>query len=56
MTQPVSDEERALREALEQADGSPIRAAEILGVTRVTVWRRMKRYGIQIARVVKASA
>jgi transcriptional regulator of acetoin/glycerol metabolism len=35
-----------LIEALEQAGGNQSQAAEILGVTRVTVWNRMKKYGI----------
>lgn len=35
-----------LLEALEQADGNQSRAAELLGVTRVTVWNRMRRMGI----------
>ena len=32
--------------ALKKAGGNQTRAADILGVTRVTVWNRMKRYGI----------
>jgi transcriptional regulator of acetoin/glycerol metabolism len=47
----MTDEERQLREALEAADGSPTKAAVLLGVTRVTVHRRMKKYGISIKRV-----
>jgi two-component system, NtrC family, response regulator HydG len=47
----MTDEERQLREALETADGSPTKAAALLGVTRVTVHRRMKKYGIQIKRI-----
>jgi transcriptional regulator with PAS, ATPase and Fis domain len=35
-----------LVEALESAGGNQSRAAEILGVSRVTVWNRMKKYGI----------
>jgi len=35
-----------LIEALESAGGNQSRAAEILGISRVTVWNRMKRYGI----------
>jgi two-component system, NtrC family, response regulator HydG len=35
-----------LLEALEQAGGNQSQAAEILSVTRVTVWNRMRRYGI----------
>ena len=37
---------RQLIEALEQAGGNQSRAALILGVSRVTVWNRMKKYGL----------
>jgi two-component system, NtrC family, response regulator HydG len=47
----MTDEERQLREALARSDGSPTRAAALLQVSRVTVHRRMKKYGIQIKRV-----
>jgi two-component system, NtrC family, response regulator HydG len=45
-----TDEKKKQRllEALEQADGNQSQAAEILGVTRVTVWNRMRRYGIAV--------
>ena len=36
-----------LMEALDQAGGNQSEAARILGVSRVTVWNRMKRYNIQ---------
>ena len=39
--------EQELIAALEQTSGNQTRAAEILGVSRVTVWNRMKRYGLQ---------
>jgi transcriptional regulator of acetoin/glycerol metabolism len=35
-----------LIEALEQAGGNQSQAAEILGVTRVTVWNQMRKYGV----------
>ncbi len=41
-----SQEERELRNALKMAGGGVSRAAEILGVTRVTLWRRMGKYGV----------
>ena len=47
----MTDEERALREALTLAEGSPSKAAKILGCSRMTVWRRMKRYGIAVKRI-----
>jgi PAS domain S-box-containing protein len=37
---------RRLIEALEQTGGNQSQAAEILGVTRVTVWNQMRKYGI----------
>ncbi|MFA6648275.1 MAG: helix-turn-helix domain-containing protein, partial [Candidatus Izemoplasmatales bacterium] len=44
---PVKQSERtALVDALHQADGNQTRAAEVLGVSRVTVWKRMKKHGI----------
>jgi len=39
-----------LMEALRQVDGNQSKAAEILGVTRVTVWNQMKRFGINLKR------
>lgn len=39
---------RQLISALQQTGGNRTAAARILGVTRVTVWNRMKRYGIQL--------
>ncbi len=42
-----SEKERLL-DALQKADGNQSRAAEILGVSRITVWKRIKKYGIQL--------
>ncbi|MCP4020294.1 MAG: sigma-54-dependent Fis family transcriptional regulator, partial [Desulfobacteraceae bacterium] len=39
-------EKEALLEALKKSDGNQSKAAKILGVSRVTVWKRMKKYGI----------
>ena len=36
-----------LVEALREADGNQSKAAELLGVTRVTIWNRMRRLGVQ---------
>ena len=41
---------RQLLKALEQADGNQSEAARILGVSRVTVWNRMKKFGINLKR------
>ena len=43
-------QKKQLIEALESADGNQSQAAEILGISRVTVWNRMKRYGIMAQR------
>lgn len=43
-----ADEERAaVLAALEAAGGNRLRAAEILGMSRTTLWRRMRLYDIQ---------
>ncbi len=50
---PVSREEtkrKQLVEALEKSSGNQSEAARILGVSRVTVWNRMKKYGIRPVR------
>ncbi len=39
-----------LLEALEKSGGNQSQAAKILGVSRVTVWNRMKRYNLQSKR------
>ncbi len=43
-------QKKELLEALNVAAGNRERAAEILGVSRVTVWNRMKRFGIRSER------
>lgn len=39
-------ERRAIVAALAEADGARSRAAELLGMSRTTLWRRMREYGI----------
>jgi len=46
-------EKRELIEALEKTGGNKSKAAEYLGVSRVTVWNRMKRFNIDTPRQVK---
>jgi transcriptional regulator of acetoin/glycerol metabolism len=41
-------EKEKLIDALKQADGNQTRAAKILGVSRVTVWKRIKKFGVAI--------
>jgi two-component system response regulator HydG len=40
-------ERRYLREVLQSVDGQRIRAARILGISRKTLWKKMKTLGIQ---------
>jgi len=41
-----SAESEAIRRALEENEGDRIRTASALGISRSTLWRRIKRYGI----------
>lgn len=41
-----------LLDALKAADGNQSLAAKLLGISRVTVWNRMKRYGLRSVRQV----
>lgn len=41
-----ADERAAVLAALEAAHGNRLRAAEILGMSRTTLWRKMRLYGI----------
>lgn len=43
---------QALIDALRETGGNQSMAAEILGISRVTVWNRIKRYGISVNRDV----
>lgn len=45
-------EKSALIEALRQTNGNQTQAARLLGINRVTVWNRMKKYGIDLKRVL----
>jgi two-component system, NtrC family, response regulator HydG len=47
----VAIEKEALMAALRQTGGNQSKAARLLGVSRVTVWNRMKRYGIDLKKV-----
>jgi DNA-binding NtrC family response regulator len=41
-----SDERAAIRAALEESNGIRARAAELLGMSRTTLWRKMREYGL----------
>ena len=47
-----SEEKRMLIEALRQTNGNQTQAARILGINRVTVWNRMRKYGIDLKKVL----
>ena len=46
-------EKKALIEALRQCNGIRSHAAQLLGISRVTVWNRIRKYGIDLNSVVK---
>ena len=46
------EKKRQLIDALEKAAGNQSEAARILGVSRVTVWNRIKKYGLNLQRKV----
>ena len=41
------DERRAIVAALQEAEGARTRAAELLGMSRTTLWRRLREYDIE---------
>jgi PAS domain S-box-containing protein len=47
-------QKEALVAALRQAGGNQTQAARLLGVNRVTVWNRMKKYGIDLRKIINA--
>jgi len=55
MTQSHTDDEERKRilEALESTAGNQSKAAEILGISRVTLWKRLKAFDIQVDRKVR---
>lgn len=46
-------ERQQLIDALQSADGNQSQAARMLGINRVTVWNRMRKYGINLKREIK---
>ena len=49
---PGNQEKEELLEALRQTSGNQSKAARLLGVSRVTIWHRMKKYGIDLKKTV----
>lgn len=48
----LADEKSQLIEALNQTNGNQSEAARVLGVSRMTVWKKMKKFGLDIKTVV----
>ena len=48
----VSVEKEAILEALQKTNGNKTEAAGILGISRVTLWKRLKEYDIQVKKTV----
>jgi DNA-binding protein Fis len=40
-------EKRQIREVLNSAGGNKTRAADVLGIDRVTLWRKLKKHGLK---------
>ena len=50
--QTGNDERRQLIDALQATGGNQSQAARLLGINRVTVWNRMRKYGINLKREI----
>jgi len=48
----LSNEKSQLINALKQTNGNQTKAAQILNINRVTVWNRMRKYGIDLKKVM----
>lgn len=48
-----NNEKAVLMEALRQSGGNKTKAAKILGIHRMTVWNRMKKYGISLTKDIE---
>jgi transcriptional regulator of acetoin/glycerol metabolism len=46
-------EKQALLRVLRQTQGNQSEAGRILGVSRVTVWKRIKKFGIDVKREIR---
>jgi PAS domain S-box-containing protein len=52
-SQSDDEERKRVLQALEATGGNQSKAAEILGISRVTLWKRLKTYDIQVDRKVR---
>ncbi|MCF8129285.1 MAG: sigma 54-interacting transcriptional regulator [Deltaproteobacteria bacterium] len=48
-----SPHKEAILDALKKTDGNKTEAAAILGISRVTLWKRLKEYDIQVNRTIQ---
>ncbi len=48
-----STEKTELIEALRHTNGNQTQAARLLGINRVTVWNRMRKYGVDLKKVLQ---
>jgi transcriptional regulator of acetoin/glycerol metabolism len=48
-----SMEKTELIEALRRTNGNQTQAARLLGINRVTVWNRMRKYGVDLKKVLQ---
>jgi len=39
-------EKQAIRDALSRSDGSPAKAARLLGISRASIYNKLREYGI----------
>jgi transcriptional regulator with PAS, ATPase and Fis domain len=53
LSKEENEEKSNLLEALRRTRGNQSQAARLLGISRVTVWNRMRKYGIDLRRVVE---
>ena len=50
---PKGDQRQELIQALQATGGNKSEAARRLGVSRVTLWKRIKKFGIQVEKQVR---
>jgi PAS domain S-box-containing protein len=53
LTQDTDDQKERLLEALKKSGGNKSQAARFLGISRVTLWKRLKAFDIQVDKTIK---